>query len=99
MGNYTGPSPARNFAPVATKDRFSGDGSSVNFDLTFDIPAGGFNSLQVYVEDVFQEPTAAYTIGNDGSGNPRRITFTAAPPSGTNNIVVINNYCVCNSRF
>ena len=90
MGNYTGPSPARNFAPVATKDRFNGDGSSVNFDLTFDIPAGGFNSLQVYVEDVFQEPTTAYTIGNDGSGNPRRLTFTAAPPSGTNNIVVIN---------
>ena len=90
MGNYTGPSPARNFAPVATKDRFSGDGSSVNFDLTFDIPAGGFNSLQVYVEDVFQEPTVAYTVGNDGSGNPRRVTFTTAPPSGTNNIVIIN---------
>lgn len=90
MGNYTGPSPARNFAPVATKDRFSGDGSSVNFDLTFDIPSGGFNSLQVYVEDVFQEPTTAYTVGNDGSGNPRRVTFTTAPPSGTNNIVIIN---------
>ena len=90
MGNYTGPSPARSFAPVATKDRFSGDGSSVNFDLTFDIPSGGFNSLNVYVEDVWQEPTTAYTIGNDGSGNPRRITFTTAPVSGTNNIVIIN---------
>ena len=90
MGNYTGPSPARSFAPVATKDRFSGDGSSVNFDLTFDIPSGGFNSLNVYVEDVWQEPTTAYTVGNDGSGNPRRITFTTAPVSGTNNIVIIN---------
>ena len=90
MGNYTGPSPARSFAPVATKDRFSGDGSSVNFDLTFDIPSGGFNSLNVYVEDVWQEPGVAYNINNDGSGNPRRVTFTAAPPSGTNNIVVIN---------
>ena len=90
MGNYTGPSPARSFAPVATKDRFSGDGSSVNFDLTFDIPSGGFNSLNVYVEDVWQEPTITYTVGNDGSGNPRRITFTTAPVSGTNNIVVIN---------
>ena len=90
MGNYTGPSPARSFAPVATKDRFSGDGSSVNFDLTFDIPSGGFNSLNVYVEDVWQEPTSAYIVNNDGSGNPRRITFTTAPVSGTNNIVVIN---------
>ena len=90
MGNYTGPSPARSFAPVATKDRFSGDGSSVNFDLTFDIPSGGFNSLSVYVEDVWQEPTTAYTVGNDNSGNPRRITFTTAPVSGTNNIIVIN---------
>ena len=90
MGNYTGPSPARSFAPVATKDRFSGDGSSVNFDLTFDIPSGGFNSLNVYVEDVWQEPTSAYIVNNDGSGNPRRITFTTAPVSGTNNIVIIN---------
>ena len=90
MGNYTGPSPARSFAPVATKDRFSGDGSSVNFDLSFDIPSGGFNSLNVYVEDVWQEPTTAYTLGNDNSGNPRRITFTTAPVSGTNNIVVVN---------
>jgi hypothetical protein len=90
MGNYTGPSPARSFAPVATKDRFSGDGSSVNFDLTFDIASGGFNSLSVYVEDVWQEPTTAYTVGNDNSGNPRRITFTTAPVSGTNNIIVIN---------
>jgi len=90
MGNYTGPSPARSFAPVATKDRFSGDGSSVNFDLSFDIPSGGFNSLNVYVEDVWQEPSIAYTVGNDGSGNPRRITFTTSPVSGTNNIVVIS---------
>ena len=90
MGNYTGPSPARSFAPVATKDKFSGNGSSVNFDLTFDVLSGGFNSLNVYVEDVWQEPTIAYTIGNDDSGNPRRITFTTAPVSGTNNIVIIN---------
>ena len=90
MGNYTGPSPARSFAPVATKDKFSGNGSSVNFDLTFDVLSGGFNSLNVYVEDVWQEPTIAYTIGNDGSGNPRRITFTTAPVSGANNIVIIN---------
>jgi len=90
MGNYTGPSPARSFAPVATKDRFSGDGSSVNFDLTFDIPSGGFNSLSVYVEDVWQEPGITYNINNDGSGNPRRVTFTTAPVSGTNNIIVIN---------
>ena len=90
MGNYTGPSPARSFAPVATKDRFSGDGSSVNFDLTFDIPSGGFNSLSVYVEDVWQEPGITYNINNDGSGNPRRVTFTTAPVAGTNNIIVIN---------
>jgi hypothetical protein len=90
MGNYTGPSPARSFAPVATKDKFSGNGSSVNFDLSFDVLSGGFNSLNVYVEDVWQEPTTAYTLGNDNSGNPRRITFTTAPVSGTNNIVVVN---------
>ena len=88
MGNYTGPSPARSFAPVATKDRFSGDGSSVNFDLTFDIPSGGFNSLNVYVEDVWQEPTVAYTIGDNSDNQPKVLTFTGTPENGDDIYVV-----------
>jgi hypothetical protein len=38
--------------------------------------------VQVVVENVPQEPTDAYTV------NSNTITFTSAPPSGTNNIYV-----------
>ena len=90
MGNFIGPEPVRSFAPLAVKDDFSGDGSTTTFDLSRDIPAGGQNSLLLFVGTTIQEPGVDYTIGNDGSGNPRRITFTSAPASGTNNIFAIH---------
>ena len=90
MGNFIGPEPVRSFAPLAVKDDFSGDGSTTTFDLSRDIPAGGQNSLLLFVGPTIQEPGVDYTIGNDGSGNPRRITFTSAPASGTNNIFAIH---------
>ena len=90
MGNFIGPEPVRNFAPLAVKDDFSGDGSTTTFDLSRDIPAGGQNSLLLFVGTTIQEPGVDYTIGNDGSGNPRRITFTSAPANGSNNIFAIH---------
>ena len=90
MGNFIGPEPVRSFAPLAVKDDFSGDGSTTTFDLSRDIPAGGQNSLLLFVGTTIQEPGVDYTIGNDGSGNPRRITFTSAPANGTNNIFAIH---------
>ena len=80
---YVGNSPAANFASV-TKDTFSGDGSTTAFTLS---KAATTNGVAVYVENVRQIPTTAYTVSGTtldfGSGN--------APVSGTNNIYVMHH--------
>jgi len=58
---------------------FSGDGSSVNFDLPINV--ANAETVLVDVGGVFQ-PASSYTIIGDGSGNPRRIQFSEAPFDG-----------------
>jgi len=88
---YIGKKPEDTFKGLANKDTFTGDGSTVAFDLTFAAPAGGDFDIEVFVENVRQEPGAgkAYTLGADGSGNIKRITFSTAPESAAE-IYVIN---------
>ena len=88
---YLGKGPEQVLSGVASKDTFTGDGSTVNFDISTDIPAGGENDIQVFVDNVRQEPgsSASYTVGVDGSGNLRRITFNTAPEA-SQSIYVIN---------
>ena len=62
--------------------RFSGDASTVAF--TLDVRANSALDIEVFVENVRQDPNSAYTV--DGT----TLTFTAAPPSGTNNIYVVH---------
>ena len=66
---------------LARKDTFTGDGSTTTFDLTTAIPNVTENDIEVFVDNVRQEPGSsdAYTLGFDGSSNFKRITFTAAP--------------------
>ena len=79
---YVGNSPAANFASV-TKDTFSGDGSETAFTLS---KAATTNGVAVFVENVRQEPTTAYSV----SGTT--LTFTAAPVSSSgNNIYVLHH--------
>lgn len=87
---YIGKSPSTKFSAAAKLDTFTGDGSTVAFDVTNIIPAGGENGLQVYVDNVRQKPGSgnAYTIGNDGSGDLKRITFTEAPASAAEIYVI-----------
>jgi hypothetical protein len=61
-------------------DYFSGNGSTTAFTLSF--PVASVAQVQAVIENVPQNPGDAYTV----SGNT--ITFTSAPPSGTNNIYV-----------
>ena len=78
---YLGNTPASNFASV-TKDTFSGDGSTTAFTLS---KAATTNGVAVFVENVRQEPTRAYSV----SGTT--LTFTAAPVSARgNNIYVLH---------
>ena len=70
---------------LTRKDTFTGDGSTTTFDLTTAIPNVTERDIEVFVDNVRQEPGAsdAYTLGFDGSSNFKRITFTAAPESGS----------------
>jgi hypothetical protein len=88
---YLGKKPEDTFRGLAFKDTFTGDGSTVTFDITNAAPAGGDFDIEVFVENVRQEPGAgkAYTLGADGSGNIKRITFSTAPESAAE-IYVIN---------
>ena len=62
--------------------RFSGDGSTTAF--TLDIAPSSVFDIEVFVENVRQDPNSAYTL----SGTT--LTFTGAPASGTNNIYVVH---------
>ena len=89
---YIGQQPFQEFASVPTKDSFTGDGSTTTFDLANDVVRGGENALEVFINNVRQEPGSgkAFTLGVDGSNNYRRITFTAAPANGAA-IYVLND--------
>jgi hypothetical protein len=90
---YIGQAPIEQFSSVPTKDSFTGDGSTVAFDLSNQVAAAGDNSIEVFVDNVRQEPgsSKAYTLGVDGSGDMKRVTFTAAPASSAV-IYVLNSY-------
>jgi hypothetical protein len=96
---YIGKQPSTKFSAAAKLDSFTGDGSTTTFDLTNVVPAGGENGLQIFVDNVRQKPGSsnAYSLGNDGSGNLKRITFTAAPDSGAE-IYVITTYEATNIK-
>ena len=87
---YIGRRPDEIFRAQAEHATFTGDGSTKTFDLGVDAPDNDAD-LAVYVDNVRQEPgsSKSYTIGADGSGNIRRITFVVAPAASAE-IYVIN---------
>jgi len=62
--------------------RFSGDASETAF--TLDVAPASTLDIEVFVGNVRQDPNSAYTV----SGTT--LTFSAAPPTGTNNIYVVH---------
>jgi len=74
---YIGQPPFQEFSSVPTKDSFTGDGSTTTFDLANDVVRGAENALEVFIDNVRQEPGTgkAFTLGVDGSNNFRRITL------------------------
>ena len=77
---YLGNEPATAFTST-TKDTFSGDASTTDFTMS---KSANVNAVRVVVENVVQNPTVAYTC----SGTT--LSFTSAPPTGTNNIYVVH---------
>ena len=68
---YLGQGPFQEFTNPPTKDSFTGDGSTVAFDMASEVPSGSQNALEVFVDNVRQEPGTgkAFTLGVDGSGD------------------------------
>ena len=69
------------FQSLSSK-QFNGDGGTTDF--TLDIAPGSVNDIEVFVGNVRQDPHSAYTL----SGTT--LSFTGAPPTGTNNIYVVH---------
>ena len=83
--SYLGNTPElQNYA--AGSDRFSGDASTTNFVLARRVTNA--NDVIAIIESVYQDPFSAYTIAANTTSGTADITFTSAPPTGTNNIVV-----------
>ena len=78
---YLGASPLASFASPS-KDTFSGDNSTTAFTMGQSVSDP--NSIEVFVDNVRQEPTSAYTV------NGTTLTFTGTPATGSNNIYVIH---------
>ena len=66
-------------------DEFNGDGSTTAFTLTQVPSASNASNFIVFVNNVYQRYGSSYAFTVNGT----TLTFTSAPPSGTNNIQVI----------
>jgi len=88
---YIGKKPEDLIKGNATYNAFTGDGSTTTYDVTNLLPDGGQFDVEVFVDNVRQEAgsSKSYTIGQDGSGDLKRITFNVAPDNGSE-IYVIN---------
>jgi len=73
--------PTRATVPQLDAERFSGNASTTAFTLSRQVVSP--TAIDVFIENVRQEPTTAYTVEG------LTLTFTSAPGTGTNNIYVI----------
>ena len=78
---YLGNAPKNNLLTMISS-QYSGDNSETNFTLTQSV--GNVNEIEVYVGNVRQDPFSAYSVTGGTT-----LAFTAAPPTGTNNIYVV----------
>ena len=73
---------AGNRATGTSKDSFNGDGSTTAFTMSKSVLL--VTDIEVFVDNVQQEPTTAYTV------SATTLTFDEAPPNGTANVYVIH---------
>ena len=89
--SYVGKAPIDRTLGLSQKNTFTGDGSTTSFDMTSAAPQGGDTGVDVFVDNVRQEPGVgkAYVLAQDGSGIWKRITFSTAPASAA--VIWTNN--------
>jgi len=73
---------AGNRATGTSKDSFNGDGSTTAFTMSRSVLL--VTDIEVFVDNVQQEPTIAYSVSST------TLTFDEAPPNGTANVYVIH---------
>jgi hypothetical protein len=78
---YLGNRPKNNLLTM-NSSQYSGDNSNTNFTLSQSV--GNVNEIEVYVGNVRQDPFSAYSVTGGTT-----LSFTAAPPLGTNNVYVV----------
>ena len=78
---YLGNKPRNNLLTM-NSSQYSGDNSETDFTLTQAV--ANENEIEVYVGNVRQDPHSAYSVTGGTT-----LAFTAAPPTGTDNIYVV----------
>lgn len=74
----------------AQKWTFTGDNTATEFTFSPAISLDSDTAYTVAIDGVLQEPTTAYTIDADTD----KITFTSAPPTSANVVVIARGYSV-----
>jgi hypothetical protein len=75
---YIGSYPADRTSGAKPRNEFVGDGSTVNFTLSQEVPGAFESNVIVIVDNVIQQPVESYTIAGDSI----TLTFSEAPSSG-----------------
>ena len=75
---YIGSQPSDRTSGAKPRDEFVGDGSTVNFTLSQEVPGGFESNVLVIVDNVLQQPVESYTIAGDNI----TLAFSEAPASG-----------------
>jgi hypothetical protein len=68
---------------------YNGDGATTVFAFTN--KAFASSDVTVYVDGAFQVESTDYTVSGVGDESGGNVTFVSAPPSGTNNVVLIRD--------
>ena len=90
--SYIGIQSQNQISPQFSREVINGDGSATSFTLIQDVPGFNADNIMVVVNNVIQEPVAAYTIKEDANGNPRVLDF------GTGNVLSTTDDCYVQHR-
>ena len=90
--SYIGIQSQNQISPQFSREVINGDGSATQFTLIQDVPGFNADNIMVVVNNVIQEPVAAYEIKEDANGNPRVLDF------GAGNVLSTTDDCYVQHR-
>jgi len=90
--SYIGIQTQNQISPQFSREVINGDGSATSFTLIQDVPGFNADNIMVVVNNVIQEPVAAYEIKEDANGNPRVLDF------GAGNVLSTTDDCYVQHR-